>query len=324
VNGRTLQFGLLMPMVGAGLGAADLMAEIVETVQAAERAGIDLILVPEHHQGPPGSLTDPIVTSGWLLARTERICIGPGVLLAPLHHSVRLAEQTAILHEASGGRLFVGVGAGYQEADFQIFRRDRETRKEDVARMIQDLRAAWSPTSASSSQVRPQLTRPAPEIWMGAWSPWGVRTAARLADGWLADPIRSRKELREMSASYRSAADKAGRTPRITYGPVVEPVYRYYLREGALGTNSGLEAADMVLGGALDDRVICGSPSTVAARISAEMLEFGAEGCTLALRHPSGPPRREVLNAIELLGREVVPEVRRQLRTSSASSSISH
>jgi alkanesulfonate monooxygenase SsuD/methylene tetrahydromethanopterin reductase-like flavin-dependent oxidoreductase (luciferase family) len=166
---------------------------------------------------------------------------------------------------------------------------------------------------------------------MGAWSRWGVRTAARLADGWLADPIRSQDELRKMAAWYREAAAQSGRTARVhimkhawvgrtdeaarvAYARVVEPVYRYYLREGALGPDPGVDAADLVLGGALDERVICGSPSTVADRIASAMLDVGAEGCTLALRHPSGPSHTEVLEAIDLLGNEVLPMVRRQIQ----------
>jgi alkanesulfonate monooxygenase SsuD/methylene tetrahydromethanopterin reductase-like flavin-dependent oxidoreductase (luciferase family) len=184
--GGPFQFGLLMPMVGSRLSAAELIGELVDEVQVADRVGIDLALIPEHHQGPPGSLTDPIVTSSWMLAKTERIRIGPGVLLGPLHHSVRLAEQGAILHEASGGRVFFGIGAGYQPADFEIFGRDRETRRADLERTIIELQNAWNGASGTvGHQVLPLLTRAAPEIWMGAWSRWGVRTAARLADGWL-------------------------------------------------------------------------------------------------------------------------------------------
>ena len=333
---RPSVFGLLMPMVGSHVGAAQLMAELVEEAQAAERAGLDLVVVPEHHQGPDGSLTDPIVTTSWLLAKTERIRVGPGVLLAPLHHVVRLAEQSAILHEASGGRLFLGIGAGYQPADFELFGRDLKSRKDDLRALIEGLRDAWNGGVPSAGPaVVPRMTRPAPEIWMGSWSPWGVRTAARLADGWLADPIRSQQELRDMSGRYRAAIARAGRearihimkhcwvgqtdaAARITYARVVEPVYRYYLREGALGADAGLDAADLVLGGALEDRVICGSPGTVADRLTASMLEVGADGCTLALRHPSGPSHRDVLEAIDLLGNEVLPQVRRRLRESGS------
>ena len=319
-------------MVGSRLGAAELIGELVAEVQAADKAGIDLALVPEHHHGPPGSLTDPIVTTAWMLAKTERIRVGTGVLLAPLHHTVRLAEQGAILHEASGGRFFMGVGAGYQPVDFEIFGRDLEARRNELEDAIGFLRAAWTGTPEPLTHpVLPRLVRSSPEIWMGAWSRWGVRAAARLADGWLADPIRSQDELVQMAEWYRAAAAEAGRTPRIhimkhcwvgptdeaarsVYGRVVEAVYRYYLREGALGTDPQLEAADLVLGRDLDARVICGSPATVRDRLVACMREVGAEGCTLALRHPAGPSHREVLEAIWLLGAEVLPEVRRRLQ----------
>ena len=69
------RLGMLLPMVVHGLTASELLAELTEEVCAAEEAGLDLVLVPEHHTGPPGSLTAPLTVATWLLARTSTIRI---------------------------------------------------------------------------------------------------------------------------------------------------------------------------------------------------------------------------------------------------------
>jgi alkanesulfonate monooxygenase SsuD/methylene tetrahydromethanopterin reductase-like flavin-dependent oxidoreductase (luciferase family) len=314
-------------MVASGRPAGELLRELAVEARAAERAGFDVIWVPEHHQGPAGSLTDPITVATWLLAATERIRVATGVLVAPLHHPVRLAEQAAILHGASGGRFVLGVGTGYQHADFAIFGRDRDRRRADLEETIDVVRGAWRGEPVAGLRVAPRPPGAPPEVWLGAWSRWGVRAAARLADGWIADPIRTEEDVAEMAGWYRAAAVASGVQPRVHlmrdcwvgadgdsarafYAPHVEPIYRYYLREGALGAGHGLEEGDLRLGGALDARVICGSPAEVCRRVRAFLAATGAEGISLALRHPSGPGHEDVLEAIERIGAEVLPALR--------------
>lgn len=320
-------FGLLTPMVGTGRSAGDLLRELAVEARAAERAGFDVIWVPEHHQGPAGSLTDPITVAAWMLSVTERIRIGTGVLIAPLHHPVRLAEQAAILQEVSGGRFLLGLGSGYQHSDFAIFGRDRERRREDLEETVEVLGRAWRGEEVGGFKVAPRPAGGPPEIWLGAWSRWGIRAAVRLAEGWIADPIRAESEVEEMAGWYRAAAQEAGRPARVHlmrdlwvaatgaearagYAAFVEPIYRYYLREGALGAAHGLRPEDLVLGGALDERVIWGSPDEVVMRVLSFMRRTAADGCSFALRHPAGPGHEAVLAAIELLGTEVLPRLR--------------
>jgi alkanesulfonate monooxygenase SsuD/methylene tetrahydromethanopterin reductase-like flavin-dependent oxidoreductase (luciferase family) len=244
---------------------------------------------------------------------------------------VRLAEQAALLQQASGGRLLLGVGAGYQPADFELFGEDLSNRKRATEAFLRRLSAAWrGEPVVASRRVVPGLGEYAPpEVWLGSWSRPGLRLAAELSDGWLVDPIRDDAEILRMAAWYREAAAAAGRRPRvlairhcwvaasdaaaaIAYGPVVEPIYRYYLRAGAFGRTPPAEE-DLALGKGLENRVICGSPATVTDRLVAFIESVGADGTVLALRHPGGPAHEAVLEAIELLGTEVLPAVRRRV-----------
>jgi alkanesulfonate monooxygenase SsuD/methylene tetrahydromethanopterin reductase-like flavin-dependent oxidoreductase (luciferase family) len=326
--------GILLPMAGRGMSAAQLLGELTAEVQAAEEAGLDLALMPEHHVGPPGSLTSPLTVAGWLLARTSRIRIGTGVLLLPLHPVVRVAEEVALLQQASNGRLILGVGAGYQEADFALFGVDRRRRTRLLEQALAELHASWNGEPVRDVAVRPGLegTQP-PPVWLGAWSEPGVRRAARLANGWIADPVRTAGEVAGMARLYRDTCGGGSghvvvmregwvgtetTTARAVYGPAVTPVYRYYLRSGAFPAGSGVTEADLTFDGALKERVVVGSPADVADGLASLVERTGADAIVLALRHPGGPPHAEVLEAIRLLGTEVRPRLAERLASREA------
>jgi len=313
-------------MVAADISASQLLDELVEEVQAAERVGFDLVLVPEHHDGPPGSLTDPLMVSAWLLANTAQIRVGPGVLILSLVSIPHLAEQTAILQHASKGRLVLGVGAGYNKSDFDRFGVDRSRRVALLVEGLVSLRGAWE-GGGDLFQVRPALdTVKAPPVWLGAWTMPGIERAAALADGWIADPIHTTEEIATMAKEYADRAQDAHRAAHVVamrelwvdetdalaqsvYGPVVEPVFRYYLKSGAMA-HTDLEATEIKIDGALADRVMCGSAATITEKLCAFHGNVGAASYVFSLRHPGGPSHTQVLEAIDRFGREVIPAFR--------------
>jgi len=211
-----VQFGLALPMVLANSSARRTVAELTSEVLAAEASGFDLCLVPEHHGGPDTTLTDPMVTVAWLLARTSRIKVGTGVLILPLHSLPRLAEQACFLQHASQGRLVIGIGAGYQTADFATFDVPLSSRRQAMSDGIRALREVWVSGELGGHPIRPLLDgAPAPPLYVGAWTAPGIDQAAVLADGWIADPIRSADDTAEAAARYLRSTLAAGRTARI-------------------------------------------------------------------------------------------------------------
>jgi alkanesulfonate monooxygenase SsuD/methylene tetrahydromethanopterin reductase-like flavin-dependent oxidoreductase (luciferase family) len=331
-DAAVVNFGLALPMVSRGMSARQLLSELLEEVTAAETAGFDVCLVPEHHGGPLTALSDPMMTVAWLLARTNRIKVGTGVLILPLHSVARLAEQTNLLQQASGGRFVLGVGAGYQPADFATFHVDMSDRGQAMSDGIASLRSAWSAGVIDGHPIRPALgDQPAPALFVGAWTKEGIRRAALRADGWIADPIRSTAEITDAARAYRSLAGAADRKSHVmvmreawiadsdelaisTFSPIVEPIFHYYLQHGAFPAGTGLKAADLTLAGALADRVLCGSPETLTDQIT-EIVELAAaDTVVLGIRHPHGPEHSQVLAAIERFGGEVLPAVRSRLK----------
>ena len=315
--------GLYLPMAARGLDAGMFLGELSAEVRAAEAVGLDLVLVPEHHVGPPESLGDPTSLTAWLLAQTSSIRVGPGVLLMPLYHPAHVAEWGSFLQHASGGRLVLGVGTGYQEDDFRLFGMERSTRVEDFAQGLVGLRSSWR--GDGQPRVIPNLAlEDEPPIWIGAWSYDGLERAAKDADAWLVDPMRRVDEVAKMAEVYRSACEEARKQPQIAvirelwvdesdeaahrnYLPAVTPIIEYYRRNGALrGQTAPID--DLVA-----ERIVCGSVETVVNQLVDIVLATGATTVLGTLRHPSGPAHGDVLRSIELLGAEVLPGVRKAL-----------
>src|SRR4051812_33686181 len=115
------QIGLALPLAAGNGTAAAFAAELIAEVREADAAGFDLCLVPEHHSGPPASIVAPLTMSAAIAAVTERIRIGPGILVLASHHPTHVAEQVTMVDQISQGRAFLGVGVGYQPRDLEPF-----------------------------------------------------------------------------------------------------------------------------------------------------------------------------------------------------------
>ena len=97
------------------------IAEVIAEVQLAEASGFDSCFFGEHHQDKDGFLPSPLIVATAVAAHTRRLNVGTSVVLLPLHHPVRLAEDVITLDLVSKGRIILGVGIGYQPADFRAF-----------------------------------------------------------------------------------------------------------------------------------------------------------------------------------------------------------
>jgi alkanesulfonate monooxygenase SsuD/methylene tetrahydromethanopterin reductase-like flavin-dependent oxidoreductase (luciferase family) len=303
-----------------------LIGQLVEEVQEAERGGFSFCLIPEHHQAPDPCITAPLTFAAALLSQTKSIVVGTGVLLAGVHHPVHLAEQMTMLDHLSDGRFVLGVGTGYQAADFDPFGVALDSRATLLEEVLVAVSALLESSVASFDgdhfsfkdvKLRPRpKSSPRPPIWVGSWSKKGVDRTARLADGWIADPIRSDGEIAALAVEYRAACGRHRRPGTVTvmreawidsdneravhrFAPVIEPIYRYYLRRGAY---RGTHADDSVPFADVADRVLCGDAATVARRIRETAASTGADRVALHLRHPQGPSHEDVVAGIVALG----------------------
>jgi len=168
---------------------------------------------------------DALIALALIAAATEKAAIGTAVLVLPLRHPVVFAKQAASIDVASGGRLKLGVGAGWLREEFEALGVPFEGRGGRLVEWMQIARDCWTgrpPARSSERYTLPAgvlaLPRPAHEIpfLVGGHSPVALRRAGRRADGWLAQQSLSQLDPDELAAgvaAVRAAAEEAERDP---------------------------------------------------------------------------------------------------------------
>ena len=151
----------------------------LELCEEAERLGCHSIWLTEHHLFDDGYLPQPLTMAAAVAARTRVVRIGTGIVIAPLHHPVEIAEQAAIVDIISSGRVEVGIGAGYRIPEFELFGADIAHRYGATDGCARELRRLWS------GVVTPAPVQSRVPIWLGYQGPQGAARAGRLGEGLL-------------------------------------------------------------------------------------------------------------------------------------------
>lgn len=118
--------------------------EVIAEAQLAEASGFDACFFGEHHQDKDGFLPSPLIVATAVAARTSRLRVGTSVILLPLHHPVRVAEDVITLDLVSRGRVVLGVGIGYQPSDFRAFAVPMEDRLARFEESVEIVRLCWA------------------------------------------------------------------------------------------------------------------------------------------------------------------------------------
>ncbi len=158
----------------------EVYAGTLERIVEAERRGLDAVWVTEHHGFADGYLPQPLVFCSAVAARTQKLRIGTGIVIAPLTHPLALAEQAAIVDLVSAGRLELGLGAGYREDEFAAFGAEHSRRYETLESTAEALPELWASGRATPAPVQSPLP-----LWIGGRGPRGARIAGRVGAGFL-------------------------------------------------------------------------------------------------------------------------------------------
>ncbi|MGB8391882.1 LLM class flavin-dependent oxidoreductase [Mycobacterium sp.] len=149
----------------------------LEACQEAERRGASSAWFSEHHLFEDDYLCAPLTFAAAVAARTQRIRLGTAIVIAPLHHPVELAEQSAVVDLVSDGRLDLGLGAGYRVPEFALFDAPMTARYGRTDACVRRLRELWA-----ADGIRPGTVQDRLPIWLGYQGPQGARRAGLLGE----------------------------------------------------------------------------------------------------------------------------------------------
>ncbi|MFF4251857.1 MupA/Atu3671 family FMN-dependent luciferase-like monooxygenase [Streptomyces sp. NPDC001663] len=142
-GGRPLDFGVFF-FAAVGDRSEETYRLMLDAARRADELGFGFVSTPERHfHRFGGAFPNPAVTSAAVAAVTRRIGIRAGSVVTPLHPASRIVEDFAAVDGISGGRVAISVGSGWNVNDFVIAPDRYETRREQMARDVADIREAW-------------------------------------------------------------------------------------------------------------------------------------------------------------------------------------
>ena len=223
-----LRLGLNLPFSeGQMAGRTPRWSDILAIAREGEAIGFDSVWISDHlgFGDPEGEWRGS--WESWTLltavaASTERVMLGTYVTCAPFRNPALLAKMAETLDEVSGGRVILGLGAGWNEPEFRAYGfpfEDRFDRFEDSLRIICSMlrtgtaRHDGVAVQARGARLKPRGPRPAGlPVMVGTAGPRLLRLTAELADHWNGS-LRPIGELEDLLRRVDEACHAVGRDP---------------------------------------------------------------------------------------------------------------
>jgi probable F420-dependent oxidoreductase len=197
-----MKIGVALPHYGSG----SVLQRVVDIAIECERLGFDSVWVSDHivfdleKYGGSAELigsAEPLATLAVLAGSTTKVRLGTMVLCNEFRHPVVLAKQAATVDIASGGRLELGIGAGWYEREFEMagldFPRPR-VRLQRLREAVEVMKLCFTgePVSFEGRHYRldslialpKPVQEPRPTIWVGGKGDRAMKVIAEVADGW--------------------------------------------------------------------------------------------------------------------------------------------
>jgi probable F420-dependent oxidoreductase len=263
-----------LPTFGDALGGD--WRRLLGLAVAAEEAGVDRVVVPEHvvlgkntdaypwgrFPAPPEApWLDPIVVLSAIAGVTERLRLGTGILVAPLRPAVVLAKAVATLDVLTGGRVDLGVGTGWQREELEAAGVSYEDRGRILTDTVAACRALWTdlPASFSSPTISfdeiycapHPVQQPLPVWFAGTVHGRNLRRIAELGDGWIPIMGSAVSDIAAGVDRIRDALTAAGRDPSLLQVRASLPPVRD--DAGAVDLERTIEAVPSLVGAGATD-----------------------------------------------------------------------
>lgn len=330
---------------GTQLDAGRRVRDLIEEIELADQVGLDVFGVGEHHR-PDYTVSSPAIPLAAAAARTERIRLTSAVSVISSDDPVRVFQDFSLIDLISEGRAEIMAGRGSFVESFPLFGYDLdhynelfEEKLELLLELREGTRITWEGKHRASIDDRPVYPRPVQDplpVWVAVGgSGQSVDRAARLGlpmalaiIGGAPERFKPAVELyRERLEAYGQdpdtplsinshgfIAEDSQEAADLAYPPFAETMNRIGRERGWPPTSRQRFEAERTLRGAL----FVGSPQEVIDKILYQYELFRHDRFLIQLT--VGPmPHDRVMRAIELLGTEVAPVVRRE--TGAAESS---
>ncbi|GAB3686799.1 LLM class flavin-dependent oxidoreductase [Actinocorallia lasiicapitis] len=203
------------------MSARDVYDYQIEVVELLEELGFDGVWLAEHHFRDYGQINNVFTMLANLAARTERLRLGTGIVVLPLHNPIRVAEEAAMVDLLSNGRVQMGVGRGYQAIEFESFGlslSEARDRFDEALNMILELwtgedvhfQGKFYGTGNPVTLAPKPLQTPHPPVHIAAVSPETVEIYAARGLPILADPAAPFKRIAKAAEAWYATAAAHG------------------------------------------------------------------------------------------------------------------
>jgi probable F420-dependent oxidoreductase len=273
-------------------------AAVAEVARAAEAAGFAAVFVTDH-PAPPARwvrggghvTTDPLVTLGFAAASTSTLRLQTNLFVPAYRHPLVAAKAVATLDRLSGGRVILGVGAGYLEPEFAALAADFENRNDVLDDALRTMVAAWSADDVDGVATTPRpAQQPGPPMWIGGNSRRAIRRAVALGQGWVPMPSPAAAAAHLRTPGLESLDDLRVRLD--------------YLREQCAAAGRDASELDIAFMPSGLDMFARATPD--AARVIDDIGALAAIGVSWVTVALPADTRRDLLAAIDSFGADII------------------
>jgi probable F420-dependent oxidoreductase len=206
---------------------------LLDVARSAEDAGVDRLVVSDHvvmgpdttaykwgrfPTMPDGPWLEPLTCLTAMSAVTSRVRLATGILIAPLRPAPVLAKTVATLDVLSGGRVDLGVGVGWQAAEYAALGLDFAARGQLLEETVAAMRELWTalPASYDGSLISfsdvfcaPQPAQERLPVWFsGTLNERNFRRVVDLGDGWIPIMGASLDDIRDGATQLRASTER--------------------------------------------------------------------------------------------------------------------
>ena len=223
--------------------------DLAAIARRAEEIGFDSFWIPEHPIIPRGEHTpypfggplpehygrwsDPFIALTVAAVATTRIKLATGICLLPEREPMVTAKAIASLDYYSGGRVILGIGAGWLKEETEIMGANFGSRWQRTREMTEAMRVLWTEENASyqgkhinfppvRSEPKP-VQAGGPPVLLGGHGEKSLQRIAKNYEGWCPlanDPVEFAREAAELKEMFRSAGRDSS---KLILSPFVDP-----------------------------------------------------------------------------------------------------